>query len=220
MLIKHKVSKQTVVKKQEVFLPVHCCSLYRTFGNTLYNHSTWGKTWNNEWVKEGYSFTAAINTELFIAVGTCSQIQQAMSMYHKLAPLQGWSAVHGGGGTERILDFLIQLVQFHQEQHHWVEAGVLTLSRDKSETKHITAALGWKNAGKLTICPAIHDPRLENMTQESINWLVSFQTPPLKHSQVSLSTQCCTWSWNFISCRWRGHCVSGEIKVKVSVLSR
>lgn len=140
------LSKQLL--KNKSFLPVHCCFLYWTFGNTLYNYSTWGKTWNNEWVKEGYSFTAAINTKLFIAVGTCSQIQQAMSMYHKLAPLQGWSAVHRGGGTERILDFLIQLVQLHQEQHHWVEAGVLTLNRDKSETKHITAALGWKKCRK------------------------------------------------------------------------
>lgn len=196
-------------------MPVHCCSLYWTFGSTLYNYSTWGKTWNNEWVKEGYSFTAAINTKLFIAAGTCSQIQQAMSMYHKLAPLQGWSAVNRGGGTERILDFLIQLVQLHQEQHHWVEAGVLTLNRDKSETKHVTAALQRKNVGKLIIYPAIHDPWLENMTQESIYWLILFKTPLLKHIQVALSSQCCTWGWNFISCRWRGHYVSGEIKVKM-----
>ena len=56
--------------------------------------------------------------------------------------MEGGGAVHGGSGTEGVLNLLIQLVQLHQQQHHRVQSSMFTLSTEKNK-KHCFLLLYW-----------------------------------------------------------------------------
>lgn len=59
--------------------------------------------------------------------------------------LEGGVAVHRGSGAEGILNFLVQLVQLHQQQHHWVQSSMLTLNKERNIWEKKWLPLHWAN---------------------------------------------------------------------------
>lgn len=95
----------------------------------------WEECWNTTVA------TSIVATDLRKCVGT----------YPRWPSLKGWTDVHGWGGAQGILNFLVQLVQLDQQQHHGVQTGTFMLQKEKQWLKVTALSTITNKTKKITI---------------------------------------------------------------------